>query len=199
LEDRQICGQKITQNPHCGRLEEVLAVLTGLEGSFLCFPRTSSWATFGGVPSGLLIVRLNDSDGKSHGDFVGPNSGGAATIRLVVNIVKSSLREILGESHIAAIAIAVLLVWSFDAFFWTLWLPLPRAASFLVSAVAIFGVPFDSFTPGDRVTLIASCGYLFSACCSLLGAWLLSRWVYDAGPLTSLMRYRTKLARRDHA
>ena len=114
-----------------------------------------------------------------------------------MKIVKSSLREILAESHVAAIAVAVLLVWSFDALFWTFWLPLPRAATFLVTAVAIFGVPSDSFTSSDRVTLIASCGYLFSACCSLVGGWLLSRWVYGVGPLSSLARYRTRLARRN--
>jgi hypothetical protein len=113
--------------------------------------------------------------------------------------LRASLREILAESHIAAIAIAVLLVWSFDALFWTVWLPLLRAATFLATAVAILGVPSDSFTSGDRVTLIASCAYLFSACCSLAGAWLLSRWVYGVGPLSSLTRYKTRLARRNDA
>ena len=116
-----------------------------------------------------------------------------------MKIVKSSLRKILAESHVAAIAIAVLLIWSFDALFWTFWLPLPRGATFLATAVAIFGVPSDFFTSGDRVTLIASCGYLFSACCSLAGAWLLSRWVYGVGPLNSLTRYKTRLARRNDA
>jgi hypothetical protein len=114
--------------------------------------------------------------------------------------VKRSLREILRESNVALVAIAVLLVWSFDLLFWTLWAPLSRTATFLITGVPILGVPYSSptFSSADRLTLVATFAYLLSAFCSLAAAWLLSRWVYGVGPLSSLTRYRASLARRNH-
>lgn len=114
--------------------------------------------------------------------------------------VKPSLREILADSHISAVAIAVLLVWSLDAVFRALWGPLSRAASFLFTAVAILDIPYFSRTPtlADRAMLITTFSYLFSAFINIAAAWVLSRWVYGVGPLRSLSKYRTKLPRRNH-
>jgi hypothetical protein len=115
------------------------------------------------------------------------------------NIVKPSIREILAKSHVAAIAIALLLVWSVESLLWSLWRPLYRVCIFLITAVSILGVPSDSLTEVDRLMVVTSLAYLFSALCCVAAAWLLSRWVYGAEPLRSLMRYRTSVAGRDHA
>jgi hypothetical protein len=112
--------------------------------------------------------------------------------------MKRSLREALAESHTAAVAIAVLLVWSLDGAFRALWDPAFSAASFLFTAVAIFDIPYFSptFTIVDRLMLITTLSHLYTAIVSFSAAWLLSRWVYGAGPLRTLMSYRSKLTGR---
>jgi hypothetical protein len=114
--------------------------------------------------------------------------------------VKSSLRKILAESHVSAIAIAVLLFWSLDSAFRALLGPLFRAVTFLFTAVAILDIPYFSrtLTIADRFTLIITSAYLFNALVYLTAAGLLSRWVYGLGPLRSLSIYRTKLVRSKH-
>ena len=59
--------------------------------------------------------------------------------------MKRSLRQILDDSHIAAVTIAVLL-WSLDGAFQALWIPVSRAVGFLFTAVAILDIPYFSPT-----------------------------------------------------
>jgi len=106
--------------------------------------------------------------------------------------VKPSLREILADYHVSAVAIAVLLYWSLYWGLSALWSPLARAASFLFTAIAILDIPYDSFM------LTTTLAFLFDAFVCLAAAWLLSRWVYGAGPLRSLSECRTKLTWRNH-
>jgi hypothetical protein len=114
--------------------------------------------------------------------------------------VKPSLREILADSHVSAVAIAVLLFRSLDYAFWALWDLLSRAAGFLFKAVAILDIPYFSrtITTADSFTLFITFSYLFNSLVCLAAAGLLSRWVYGVGPLLSLSKYGTRLARRDH-
>jgi hypothetical protein len=114
--------------------------------------------------------------------------------------VKPSLREILAESHVSAVAIAVLLYWSL---YWgsiALWSPLARAVNFLFTAVAIFDIPYFSstFTSADRFELSITLTFLFNAFVCLAAAWLLSHWTYGTGPLRSLSKSGKRLARRNH-
>ena len=112
--------------------------------------------------------------------------------------MKPSLREVLADSHIAAVAIAVLLLWSLDDAFRALWIPLPFAFSYLATAVAILGIPY--FSLGSlRSELILAFFTLFGAIVSLSAAWLLSRWVFGEGPLRTLLNYRSKLRKGNHA
>jgi hypothetical protein len=113
--------------------------------------------------------------------------------------VKPSLKEVLADSHIAAVAIAVLLLWSLDGIFRALWSPVYRVLGFLFTAVAILDVPFISptLTGEDRLMLITTFLYFCAAIISFSGAWLLSRWVYGVGPLRSLVRYRSRIGRKD--
>ncbi len=50
--------------------------------------------------------------------------------------MKSTVREVLVDSHVSAFAVAVLLLWSLDAGFKALWIPLSGAATVLFTAVA---------------------------------------------------------------
>jgi hypothetical protein len=114
--------------------------------------------------------------------------------------VKPSLKQILADYHVSAVAIAVLIYWSLYWGFSALWGPLGRAASFLFTAVAILDIPYGSstFTTADRLMLTTTLAFLFNALVCLAAACLLSRWVYGAGPLRSLSKCRTRLARRNH-
>jgi hypothetical protein len=114
--------------------------------------------------------------------------------------VKPSLREILADYHVSAVAIAVLLFWALYWGFTALWAPLARAASFLFTAVAILGIPFGSstYTAADRLMLSQTLTFLFNAFVCLAAAWLLSRWAYGTGPLRSLNKCRTSLAKGNH-
>jgi hypothetical protein len=115
--------------------------------------------------------------------------------------VKPSLREVLVDSHIAAVAIAVLLLWSMDSAFRALWNPLCSAVSYLVTVVAILDIPYISagLKLLNRSMWMMTFSYLFSAVTCLLAAWLLSRWVYGVGPHRSLSEYRRRIRRRKHA
>lgn len=115
--------------------------------------------------------------------------------------VKRSLRQALKDSHVAAVAMAFLLLGALDATIRGLWEPAYRLGVFLVSAIAIWDIPYLS--PGgpavDRFMLIITFYFLYSAMVSLSAAWLLSRWVYGLGPLGSLTAYRSKLTGRKSA
>jgi hypothetical protein len=115
--------------------------------------------------------------------------------------MKPSLRQILADSHTATVAIALLLLWSLDGAFRALWPPVFRAVSYLFTAAAIFDIPYFSptLTMTDRVMLMTTFFYLYSAAISLSAAWLLSRWVYGMGPLRCLISYHSKLIRRQDA
>jgi hypothetical protein len=114
--------------------------------------------------------------------------------------VKPSLREILANSHVVVVAIAVLLLWSLDSGIHALGSPLLHAAGFLFSAIAILDIPYGSstFSLADRLMLADTLSSLFYAFICFATAWLLSRWVYGVGPLCSLRNYRTRLARGKH-
>jgi hypothetical protein len=110
------------------------------------------------------------------------------------------LRETLAESYIAGVAIAVLLLW---AIFWGLqglWIPLYRFISFLVTAIAIFDIPY---IPRDatryRMVLFMSSFELFSALVALGGAWFLSNWVYGVEPLRGLRECHARFVGRNRA
>jgi len=112
--------------------------------------------------------------------------------------VKPSLRQLLADSHVAAVAIAVLLLWSFQWGVRALWDPVSSVTVFLFTAVAILDVPYLSLTASDWLALIGTFTYLVYALISFAIAWLLSRWVYGNGPFHSLSMYRMRLGRSNH-
>jgi hypothetical protein len=112
-----------------------------------------------------------------------------------------SLRQTLADSHVAAIAILLLLFWSFQWTIEALWEPVSRLAKLLFIAVAILDIPYISPTldPPDRLMFINACWFFFFAMSSITAAWLLSHWTYGEGPFRGLSRYRALLAKRGHA
>lgn len=104
--------------------------------------------------------------------------------------MKSSLREILIESHVAAVAIAVLLFGALDCGFQGLCVPLGRVATYSFTAIAILDIPYLS--PGatiqDRLMLATTAFLLVGMLANLGAAWLLARWVYGVGPINALIK-----------
>jgi len=98
----------------------------------------------------------------------------------------------LADSHVSAVAIAVLLFRSLDSAFWALWHP------FSVAPFYFPNVP-KTLHLTDPFALFLTFSYLFNSFVYLTAARLLSRWVYGMGPLGSLSKYRARLARRNHA
>lgn len=106
--------------------------------------------------------------------------------------MKPSLREVLAHSGVAAISIAVLLLYSLDMAFRALWIPLSRLGVFLITALAIRDIPYHAttLTWSDRMVIAASAMYLYAALAGICAAISLSRWVFGIGPLQTLINYR---------
>ena len=110
--------------------------------------------------------------------------------------MKLSLREALIRSHVAAIAIAVLMVCSFESFAFALWQPAYSVGSYLLTAVAIQDIPYFRFRYTEFSVVFLACFYLFYALVELAAASALSRLVYGMGPLDSLRKHCATLARK---
>lgn len=115
--------------------------------------------------------------------------------------MKPSLREVLANSHVAAVAIAVLLFWFMSSMFEVLWPWMERVLKFLITTVAILDIPYLSptLTVLNRSMLIILSFYLYQAIISLSAAWLLSQWIYGTGPLQALSTYHSQLSGKNNA
>jgi len=111
------------------------------------------------------------------------------------------LRQVLADCNVAAVTVAVLLFCAFDAFCRGLWDPLCKLGAFVITGIAIRGVPYMPSTPpiSDRLMFLATLHFVYSGFICLLAASLLSRWVYGAGPIRSLSACRSELVRRNDA
>ena len=107
-----------------------------------------------------------------------------------------SLREMLADSHVAAIAIVLLLLWSIDWGFRSVLILVSSVGEYVVTAIAIVGIPSGSPFIA-RGTWVSAWLDFVPALSILLAAWILSRWVYGLGPLRSLGAYRARLMGRD--
>ncbi len=115
--------------------------------------------------------------------------------------MKSSLREVLVESHVAAVAIAVLLFGAFDCGFQGLCVPVGPVATYSFTAIAILAIPYSSpgFNRQDQFMLGMMVFWFVGMLANLVAAWLLARWVYRVGPINVLIKRRSELARRSLA
>jgi hypothetical protein len=114
--------------------------------------------------------------------------------------MKPTLRETVANTHIAAVAIAVLLLWALDDEFQVLWEPIQRIFIYLFTAVAILDIPYHSPVPGmvAQISLLTTTLYMFSAFTNFISAWLLSHWVYGVGPIRALTQTRNKVRKDIH-
>lgn len=113
----------------------------------------------------------------------------------MVNPVKPSLRKVLADSYIAAVAIVTLLLGFIDSVAWFLWPFIKQASEYVITAILIFDLPYFEI----RALLFNSALLLFfavAAITSLIAAWLIAKWAYGCGPLESLMRCREQLMGR---
>jgi len=116
--------------------------------------------------------------------------------------VQAFLRKVLIDSHVAAVTIAMLIFTSIATAIGALWYPSWRILSILITAVSthdISDIPRDLDTLTHDENLAVSLFILLFALINLAAVWLLSRWIYGAGPLRSLGRYKEKLTRKTHA
>lgn len=102
--------------------------------------------------------------------------------------MQSTLRKILADSHIAAVTISLLLFFSLKSFLQALSHPLLDAFRFVITAVAIRGIPYipHSLDFADKMTLLGTASLLYNAFTCFIAAWLVSRWIYRATPLRIL-------------
>jgi hypothetical protein len=118
--------------------------------------------------------------------------------------VKSTFRGVLTDSHIAAVAIVVLLVSSITYGWLALSYLLVLAGVFLFSLASEVStwwrdcLMLSSGTLFDREFFVMALEYLFRSLVVFGAAWIVSRCVYGAGPLSSLSQYRARVARRDY-
>ena len=101
---------------------------------------------------------------------------------------KSRIRSALADSHVSTIALAVLLVWSVDLLFRGLWRPLVSAAVYVVTAIAIRGIPYSSgkLTGHDLFFLVWMFSDIAKASVTVFAACLVSRWVHGVGPICAM-------------
>jgi hypothetical protein len=112
--------------------------------------------------------------------------------------MSGSVRRVLAESHVAAVAIAVLVVWSLDWGVRASARPVFGLADFVINVIAIRGIPYGSgtFYWGPWITPLT---YAFSSIIYFIAASILSRWVFGIGPFRSLRECCAKLVRRNYA
>lgn len=111
---------------------------------------------------------------------------------------KPPRRQVLADSHVAAVAIAALCLLAIDCVVRGLWEPCFRVAYYVFKMIAILDVPYFAFTSEDRFVLVSSLSYIFVSFVSAAAAWVLSRWVYGTRPLSSLATYRMRVVNQDH-
>ena len=107
---------------------------------------------------------------------------------------------VLADSHIAAVAIVVLLMRSLDSGVRAIGPPLLPVVDFLITAVAIRGIPsgFGNFGFTYWLSQIPTFNHLLNPLISLGAACALSQWVYKLGPFRILSECRVRLAGRNH-
>lgn len=98
------------------------------------------------------------------------------------------LRETLVESKVAAVSIALLMLWSIDATFEAAWPFISRAGMFVFIAAAIQDIPYHSWqlNAWDRLLMVEASSYLGPAVGCALAAMLVSRCIYGSGPFRAM-------------
>lgn len=110
-----------------------------------------------------------------------------------MTIIKQSFREGLARSHVGAIAIAVLLFFPLASAIQVFVYPIALLIGDLASRGGFF-FSWKDVTPSGVAWTTAIASFVYASIC-LVVAWLLSRWVYETGPIAALMSYRNRLGK----
>ncbi len=116
--------------------------------------------------------------------------------------MSTSLRKVLIDSHVAAIAIAALLAFSLGGAVIVIAFPAARILSFLTGAIATNDIPYVPRTLDfvtHQLSLQDTLLSLFVAFTNLAAAWLLCRWCYGTGLLSTMASFRSRIPRKTHA
>lgn len=108
--------------------------------------------------------------------------------------MKTSIQKALLDSHIVAMAIAVLLLWSLDSAVHVLdvlWLPL---TDYLANAISSHSFPSSPHSMSHDVRLSFTLLYVFAATSEAASAWVLSKWAFGLTPLRALANTSARLA-----
>ncbi|SRR5579871_2755399 len=115
---------------------------------------------------------------------------------------QASLRVVLADSHVAAVAITILIFLSIAWLCQLVWLPFSRVPNFVTDAYPYF---FDrqwvqyAYSRDLQSTLGLQTFYLFLgiAVIEFTAAWVMSLWTYRAGPFEALIACHARLRRKD--
>jgi Na+/H+-translocating membrane pyrophosphatase len=113
----------------------------------------------------------------------------------------ASLRKTLVHSHVAAIAIAVLLFVAVDNLFGALAYPVFQATLFIITGIAERELPYIPHHLNGAIYLeyLGSIVGFLHAFVALAGACLISFWSYGENPIRALITLRESLLRNSHA
>lgn len=114
-----------------------------------------------------------------------------------------SLRTVLAESHVAIVAIVMLVFGSIACLCQLVWFPFSRVPNFLSDVFVFFpGVQYADIQYAYSRDLRSIFGlqpfFLFVgvAIVYLIAAWVLSLWIYAAGPIEALIACHASLRRK---
>lgn len=111
---------------------------------------------------------------------------------LPANDMNPPLRRVLAESHIGAVACLVLLWWSLDVACRAFWAPLYRASLYVATAIAIWDIPYSKVHALDKLEFVLALEHFLYAIVYFVAAWMVSRWLFGAGPIRSLRTYSSR-------
>jgi hypothetical protein len=110
-------------------------------------------------------------------------------------------RSKLAETHIAVVAVAVLVMWSLDGFFRLAWISLSAALWLIAKAADFLNIPyvFDVAQSLTRTNSSIVGGTFFNFLSPLTCALLISRSVYGVRPFRALKETISHFSRRSFA
>ena len=115
--------------------------------------------------------------------------------------IRLTMRSALAQSHVAALAIAVLLISSVESLCQALWPLFSRILEFIFTAVAILNIPYidSSLIVRYSATFAVTIAEVLYSLAGFTAAITVSRWVYGMGPFRSLIMVWANNLRRNNA
>ena len=106
-----------------------------------------------------------------------------------------SLKTVLHESQVAVVAIGILLSYGVLTLFQLIWVPARESLDIFIDAIRY---PYVLHRFRDILNVQFICTLLFAALPYFAVAWILSIWIFRAGPFEAVIAYLATL-RRKHA